>query len=121
MCGAIDELGTLSRILRQMANVTVMGIATERPPDSGIVTTGGIKLYVHDIIDDRTEYDRISKSLTILHERIMGKLAKVNNRGFRTHAKPEIVTLEQNKLHDLLSEQQSLLEYQEELNCVGDS
>lgn len=115
-------LETLSRILPQMANVTIVGTVTRRPQNSGIVSTGGIKLYVHDVIDDQTEYDRVSKLLTALHERIMDKLAKVSNKGFRTNAKTEIIVAEQNRLHDLLLEDQLLSEYQEELlNCMGDN
>lgn len=88
----------------------------KRPRNSAKFMIGDVPGYIHDITTDEKECERTTKALAALEKQIAIKQSKLKNKNFITRAKTEIVDKERKCLTDLLSEQQELLEYLNELN-----
>ena len=107
-----------AHIIRRMANVAELHVDpnAKRPPNAGSVSVGSLRIYVHDISDDKAERARTNKALADLQAQIAGTESKLSNEGFLANAKPAIVAGERERLATLLSRRSALQTHLAELD-----
>ncbi|MCH7886280.1 MAG: class I tRNA ligase family protein [Planctomycetes bacterium] len=114
----LDSFKTHAHIVRHMANISELHVTAnaDRPRNAGYMAIRSLRIYVHDVSDDQAERDRTNKALQGLEKQITGKQAKLGNKKFLTHARPEVVQAEQERLAELMTRQASLRQHLTELD-----
>ncbi|MEK6675894.1 MAG: valine--tRNA ligase [Planctomycetota bacterium] len=99
-----------AHILRTTAGIASLTITSsgKRPVNSASLAIHGLRVYVHDIGDDVMERERTTKSLADIEKQIVGKQGKLNNPGFISGAKADVVAAERERLDQLQQQLASL-------------
>jgi len=74
---------------------------TAQPANSAVVTGGGVRIFLLDVIDASAEIARLTKQAETLEKGIAGIEGKLGNENFVTRAKPEVVEGERQRLESL--------------------
>jgi valyl-tRNA synthetase len=114
----VEAFRSHAHIVRHMAGIGELSVITEasRPKNSGTLSVGGLRIYVHDISDDQADRTRTAKSLADIEKQIAGKQSKLSNEKFVANAKPEVVEAERQRLEELQHEQAALQAHLAELD-----
>lgn len=106
----LDALQSHAHIVREMAGIGDLRLDPDapRPPNAATTVIGGLRIMVHDISDDQAERKRIETECASVDKQIAAKQAKLANEKFVTHAKPEIVEAERQRLAALEAQRRSL-------------
>ena len=87
-----------------------------RPAGSAVKIVGHLQIFVHDVVDDAAERQRIEKELGGLDKRIKAPQSKLANAGYVNSAPPAVVEETRQLLADLEYERDTL---QEVLKLLG--
>ncbi len=97
----LTENVELLRALAMLDEVTIQDKLAETPKTAAAVTSGGVKLYVLDIIDPKAEQARLQKQADTLTKGIAGIEGKLANEKFVSRAPAEVVQRERQRLEEL--------------------
>ena len=113
------HLQDTQHILKRMAGIDEMqaGPDVQRPAGSAIQIIGPLQIFVHDIVDDATERQRVEKELAGLQKRIKSMEGKLNNEGYVRSAPPELVDETRQMLADATQQKQAFEEILNLLSC----
>jgi valyl-tRNA synthetase len=106
----------LMKALAMLEEVSIEQKLAAVPPTAAAVGTGGVKLYVLDVIDIETERARLKKQVETLQRGIGGIEAKLCNKNFLAKAPPEVVAGEKDRLTRLKSDLTALTKSLEALD-----
>ena len=112
-----DAFKAQAHIVLRMANVSDLTVDPEakRPANAGSISTGSLRVFVHDVSDDAAERVRAAKQLADLDKQIAGKEGKLGNEKFVANAKPEVVEAERLRLAELTAQRDGLQQHLAEL------
>jgi valyl-tRNA synthetase len=108
----IEHLEHEAHILKRMARIEnlVLDNAASRPPNSAVKIVGKLQIFVHDVVDDAQERERVEKDVVGLDKRIKSSEGRLSNEGYLRSAPPEVVEETRRILEGLKTERQTLEE-----------
>ncbi len=113
----VSSFESHAHIVTNMAGIGSLTVdpSAKRPSNAASVNIQGLRIYVHDVSDDAAERKRTTKTLDNLEKQIKGKQSKLGNEKFVANAPPEVITVERERLEEMLTQQKSLQSHLAEL------
>ncbi len=98
-----DKLKSTERYIKDLANITEISFETDSskaPSDSMSAVINGAQIYVpmDQLIDYKSEYERLAKEQKRLEGEVKRASGKLNNEGFVSKAPPKLIEEEKEKL-----------------------
>jgi len=115
VAGMIADNADLLKSQAQIAQVTISREAVAPPATAAAVASGGVRLYVLDIIDRDAEIARLTRQVQTLRRGIQGIEGKLANESFLAKAPPAVVGRERERLASLDAELAAVTESLETL------
>jgi len=106
----MEEFTRHAHVVRYMGGIAELDVVAQgsRPANAASLAIGTLRIFVHDISNDQAERSRAQKALAQLEKQIAGKQSRLGNSAFLAQADPELVASEQQRLSEMLAEQDSL-------------
>jgi len=106
-------------MIRNLANLErfAAGPDCEKPANAAVAVGADMEIYVHDVIDEQAERERLLKQKEEVSRNIQSVAGKLKNENFITRANPEVVQRERDRLQQL---QEQLDMIQSNLNVLAD-
>ncbi len=113
----LEAFRSQAHIVRHMAGIGELNPVDSgrRPPNAASMTLGALRIFIHDISDDAAERERATKALADAERQIAGKESKLSNEKFVANAKAEVVEAERQRLHELVTQRDTLKAHLAEL------
>ena len=108
--GTADSIAAEATIFSRLCNVSEVLRGDSAPANATAVVSGDVTLYlpIAEMVDLDTERERLSRELDNVVTQIARVEGQLNNEGFVSRAKPEVVAQTRTKLADLTHSREAL-------------
>ncbi len=95
-----EHLSTYAHVILRLANVTQLDVDSQlkRPPGAASKVVGKLQIFVHDLVDDEEEIQRLKKEIKKVEKEIELCNKKLGNQKFISKAPAEVVKEQEDRL-----------------------